>query len=460
MPSLPRKNTLDYNPDSMINASKKIRTIALENMKNPTIDPDQATLSTLDATRRLGDSIDTLDYLAGLFHSAVLRIQNLVAPVVGAGRKKRAVSGVDAIISPNKGIDSSSSSGSSSVYSLSDFGGYNRRLEALKDQRNRFSGNFQIGDQNPQARSVSSGSSGSLYPSSSASSGSSKGSSSSASSGSSSTRFLYDPMNDRSVSALGDDTTLTGYAYNRGRDFESDDGGSDPRSIDVGDYDNTSWVASIFYLIQLTRKMDILVVSKIKPATNSLTQSQVDKLNDIYRLVKTSYDDITDPFTRRRGKSTDPYTRVERNIDEGRAYGMTNIEEHLIRQNEYGDEIINTFNSERKKLLLDITVVVNSWKQNSATGQQTEMAEDLTRDYENTAVRNRQLYVDTDIPNPQGGGGGDYDQVGAGRRRSKKSGGLHLLGAGNNFYGEKIDDSNDIPCLLSSIKNCPTKYLL
>ena len=246
-----------------------------------------------------------------------------------------------------------------------------------------------------------------------------------------------------------------------GRDFESDAGGSDPRSVDVGEYDNTSWVASIFYLIQLTRKMDILVVSKIKPATNSLTQSQVDKLNDIYRLVKTSYDDITDPFTRRRGKSTDPYTRVERNIDEWRAYGMTNVDEEYVRLNEYGDEILSTFNSERKKLLLDITVVVNSWKQNSATGQQNEMAEDLTRDYENTAGRNKQLYIDTDAPNPQGGGGGDQDQVGAGRRRSsKKNGRSYLLGAGNNFYNEKIDDSRDIPCLLSSIKNCPTKYLL
>ena len=67
MPSLPRKNTLDYNPDSMVNASKKIRTIALENMKNPTLDPDQATLSSLDATRRLGDSIDTLDYYLRMF---------------------------------------------------------------------------------------------------------------------------------------------------------------------------------------------------------------------------------------------------------------------------------------------------------------------------------------------------------------------------------------------------------
>ena len=473
MPSLPRKNTLDYNPDSMVNASKKIRTIALENMKNPTLDPDQATLSTLDATRRLGDSVDTLDYLAGLFHSAVLRIQNLTAPVVGAGRKvgggkgdkkKRAepVSGIDAVISPNKAIgDSSSSSGSSSVYSLSDWGDINRgdvvaqyqqRLQAMRDQHGRFSDRFQIGDQNPQARSVSSGS---LYPPSSVSSGSSKGSSS--------TRFLYDPMNDRSVSSLGDDTPLTGYAYNRGRDFESDAGGSDPRSVDVGEYDNTSWVASIFYLIQLTRKMDILVVSKIKPAINSLTQAQISKLNDIYQSVNTSYDDINDPFTRRRGKATDPYTKVKRTIEEDRVFGMTNLEEDYTRLNEYGDEILNTFNSERKKLLLDITVVINSWKQNTPLGQQSSIPFDKQRDFEIRAGIYPQLYVDADVPNPQGGGEGDQDQVGvegAGRRRYKKNGRSYLLGAGNNFYNEKIDDSRDIPCLLSSIKNCPTKYLL
>jgi hypothetical protein len=399
MPSLPRKNTLDYNPDSMVNASKKIRTIALENMKNPTLDPDQATLSTIDATRRLGDSIDTLDYLAGLFHSAVLKIQNLTAPAVGSGRKvgggpkKKILTSVGSVDSDSGVVD-----------------GYNTRLQELKDQRNRFTDRFlEIGSQNPQARSI---------------------------------------------------PPSVGFGLNFDDEMEYPSSAGD--MVGVEQYDNTSWVASIFYLIQLTRKMDILVVSKIKPNSNSLSQAQITKLGDIYKLVKTSYDDITDPFTRRRGESTDPYSRVERNINEKRAYGMTNIEEEFIRQNEYGDEIINTFNSERKKLLLDITVVVNSWKQNSATGQQTEMAEDLTKDYETTAGRNRQLYIATDTPNPQAGGGdGDYNPVGAGRMsRSKKSGRLHLLGAGNNFYGEKIDNSNDIPCLLSSIKNCPTKYLL
>ena len=422
MPSLPRKNTLDYNPDSMVNASKKIRTIALENMKNPTLDPDQATLSSLDATRRLGDSIDTLDYLAGLFHSAVLKIQNLTAPAVGSGRKvgggpkKKIPTSVGS--SDYGSIESSSSyapsSSASSASSAGEVEGYNTRLQAMKDQRNRFTERFvEIGSQNSQAR---------------------------------------------------------GIPTSVGSDDETEYPSSAGDSIDGREqYDDKSWIASIFYLIQLTRKMDILVVSKIKPTTNSLSQSQITKLGDIYKLVKTSYGDITDPFTRRRGNAIDPYTRVERNVDEDRAWGDTNLEKYFIRQkefgkggNEYGDEIINTFNSERKKLLLDITVVVNSWKQNSATGQQTEMAEDLTKDYETTARRNKQLYIDSDIPNSQSGGGSDdYDPVGAGRStRLKKSGRLHLLGAGNNFYGEKIDNSNDIPCLLSSIKNCPTKYLL
>ena len=430
MPSLPRKNTLDYNPDSMVNASKKIRTIALENMKNPISDPDQATVSSLDATRRLGDSIDTLDYLAGLFHSAVLKIQNLVAPAVGSGRKvgggpkKKIPTSVGS--SDYGSIESSSSyAPSSSASSAGEVDGYNTRLQAMKDQRNRFTERFlEIGSQNSQARGI--------------------------------------------PTSVGSEAR--GIPTSVGSDEETEYPSSAGDSIVSGEqYDDKSWIASIFYLIQLTRKMDILVVSKIKPTTNSLSQSQITKLGDIYKLVKTSYDDITDPFTRRRGNATDPYTRVERNIDEERAYGDTNLTKYFIRQkefgkggNEYGDEIINTFNSERKKLLLDITVVVNSWKQNSATVQQTEMAEDLTKDYETTSRRNKQLYIDTDIPNPQSGGGSDdYDQVGAGRStRLKKSGRLHLLGAGNNFYGEKIDNSNDIPCLLSSIKNCPTKYLL
>jgi hypothetical protein len=61
MPLLPRKNNLDYNPDNIIQASKRLATISLEQMKNPLFDPDQATLSSLDAERNLDANMSELN---------------------------------------------------------------------------------------------------------------------------------------------------------------------------------------------------------------------------------------------------------------------------------------------------------------------------------------------------------------------------------------------------------------
>jgi hypothetical protein len=89
MPLLPKNNTLDYNPDATISASKKIKTIALERMKNPLEDPDQATLSTLDNQKNISSNFDRLLEMAGSFHNIVLRIQNILAPTAPTGRYYR-----------------------------------------------------------------------------------------------------------------------------------------------------------------------------------------------------------------------------------------------------------------------------------------------------------------------------------------------------------------------------------
>ena len=406
MPSLPKKNTLDYNPNSIINASKKLSVISLENMKNPVLDPDQATLSTLDATKKLDDSINSLDYVAGLFHSGIIKVQNLLAPVVsgrgrklqGGGPKKKQPVILDI-------VDDDSDD---------EVKGYNKRLETIKNQKNRFTNKFsEIGNQNPQAISSSSGLDLSQF----------------------SSKMPPNSPIDSDDEASVKKSVNNSHIYEQSGDFDSDNG-----IVNI-EYDNKSWVASILYLIQLLRKMDMIMVSKIKPALNSLTQPQISKIGDIYELVNTSYDNITNPF-RRRGEELDPYTKVKRNVDIKKTYGMTYTEAYVIKQNEYGDEIINTFNNERKKLLLDITVVVNSWKQNSPNGSQTEFGEKITKDYETTANINRQLY------------NSDNMLDGSGRQHSIR------MGCGRNFFGEKINNSRDIPCLLSSIKNCPTKYLL
>ena len=75
MPSLPKKNTLDYNPDSVFNASKFIKTIAMENMKNPTFDPDMKTLSTMDTEKSVDDNLDLLEQMYLDINATVNRLQ-------------------------------------------------------------------------------------------------------------------------------------------------------------------------------------------------------------------------------------------------------------------------------------------------------------------------------------------------------------------------------------------------
>jgi hypothetical protein len=57
MPLLPRKNNLDYQPDNIIQASKQLTTIALDNMKNPLTDPDQPALNALTSQKSVNGSM-------------------------------------------------------------------------------------------------------------------------------------------------------------------------------------------------------------------------------------------------------------------------------------------------------------------------------------------------------------------------------------------------------------------
>jgi hypothetical protein len=60
MPSLPKRNRLDDNPNSIINASKKITNITLNNMKNLTADANMQTASITDTDQSIDDNILTL----------------------------------------------------------------------------------------------------------------------------------------------------------------------------------------------------------------------------------------------------------------------------------------------------------------------------------------------------------------------------------------------------------------
>lgn len=457
MPNLPRKNTLDFNPDSIVLASKKLSAIALERMKNPVEDPDQATLSTLQAQKQLGATFDKLLEMSGVFHSVVLRIQNLLSTRGVGGALKKAKKGGkrmkggageydemfpdDSTVStgstisigefnrnPNQYYRGDDKSVSSDFSNFSDLSGY---LGRLRNDRDRFKQFYSNDDRNSSATPASSGG------------------------------FDFDDA--YSIP----DSRFSGSNPDYGDDGSSRSSRMEMSIPDVGGERN--WNSLIFYLISITRRMNILLSSSVKPVISSLSQAQITALSKMYLMVRTSYDDITRPLSRRTihpvtqqlsddvGK--DPFTGVKRNANpnvfQNVGFGMA--DENLIQMNQYGDEILNTFNSARQELLLTLTVIINSWKQNTPTGQQTDLGETLERDFQTTASVNKQLFEGNQADDGSG-------VIGAGRKprgRPRKTGSMTLVGNGRNFYGEQIGHSRDLPTIFSgAMRNCPTKYLL
>ena len=621
MPQLPEKNTLDYNPDSTIYASKKLATIALERMKNPLEDPDQATLSALDAERRLTDSMGKLTDLAGVFHSVVLRIQNMLASkteakrggsngdtpkkpkrhkrgatqvieeeddgsivfirkkedgstvIVGKerppqpppppprkveakppslippppsslppppflakwgpgrvdeqgrhrikkpkdvpklGRHKVVLDELNEVLSPRSGktpktpgtIESSrlqellgliaSQPDEDTVYS-SPAGSTARSLPAVETvysspagstvapsewtmRQNRllndadsfrefYPGNDDVPEAVRQRRLMSDADSfREFYPEDNMNS--------EAISQHRGKHVGFDDMSEISDGTFGDDPSQSMM----------------PSAMSGAKYDDPrNWASLIFYLITVTRRMNMVATSSIRPAMTKLTQAQVKDLMNIFLMVKNSAKDVTDPFTRRKVnpvtgakandepltvKYIDPFTGVVRNrtnMDEhyGRG-GWAEARTRLMELNQYGDEIMNTFMTARNELMLTLTVIINSWKQNTPTGQQTEMSGNMERDFQREAMRNKVIYeghaqrvFQDKLDALQDEAQSEGNMEGAGRRRGsrqkKDTRTQTMIGCGRNFYGEKINDSRDIPTIWQQYRNCPTKYLL
>lgn len=475
MPQLPKKNTLDYNPDALINASKKITAIALERMKNPIEDADAPTLSVMNATKQLEDNLAKIEDLAGSFSSVLLRIQNLSSKPVGRGRVKKMKGemkgGVKSALEIARENDANEARE------------FQRRLEM---DRQRFSRFVADDDRNSQAISrkedVIDDESAFVPPDLR-----------SISSGNSAPYSRSDIRSD--IGTVGDETEYSSIVSGFSKPSKSSKsslttpGGYDDDSYDssffgsppIGEADRVGregadWTSLIFTLIQLVRRMDIIVASRIKPITSKLSQQQVQKLTDIYQIVFNSYNDLIEPFGRRvftGEKFRDPITKVLRNpnpnVIQDYRYNL-DITQNVIAMNEYGDEILNTFNTERKKLLLDLTVVINSWKQNTPTGQQSSFNEIVESDFNKTMKQNKALYEANEASKLENDSGVFYanppsEMTGEGRSlkkpvAKKKTGRMTMIGCGRNFYGEVINDTADIPTIWSGVRDCPTKYLL
>ena len=461
MPLLPKKNSLDYNPDSTIFASKKMSSIALENMKNPLEDPDTQTLSTLAAEKSLGDTFDKLEELAGTYSSLVLRLGSLLAKEVVKIKKKvnikrgsgrRLYGGVltpaqEAAYAPFVEADQEEDE----VMKI---------VSGKKSQDNkRFRDVFEDDDKNSFATPAKKG-----RP---------KGSKKTKKAETKDEPKLAESKEDEENEEIDDDaipplpTGRSSAKMDFGDDKGDGDGGEpfamfDPLGF-VGEQVGANFNSLIFPLIQIVRRMNMLMSSRVRPAIFSLTAEQISKATEIYEMVKTSYNDVIYPDTRRFRKD-----RSFRMLTRER---LGNLEEAIIEQNEFGDEILSVWNTEINNLLLNLTTIINSWKQNTPTGQQISFNDKINKSFQNTATRLGRKAELVDFGGQPPYEGYNYKREitelephfeGAGRKKKpKKNGDLTLIGNGRNFYGEKIDNSRDLPTLFSgAIKNCATKYLL
>lgn len=577
MPQLPKGNSLDYNPDATVMASKKLSSIALERMKNPIEDPDQNTLSTLQAEKQLNDSFNTLEGMASNFHSLVLRLGGLLGksqsqsrqkyfPIetaearqlaIGNGRKKKGgnngnsnflnlpIDIVRMVLSRQFGYRRSHVN---SLYNLLATNTFSSRpdirqaiIERIQEiepfltpetmspvteappapnRRNR-----DDEDDNPPAPPVQITSlpfGMSSAPTLSARGrkfkliGGSNGSSSSSTSGSTGSsisvneylrnlqhdrrrfRAFYDdddrnsfarstvppstprnpseadyddapePANSRNTSSQGEDIPYYGEPFSPAGIKEYPIYSADQFDVS-GERGGATFNSLIFPIINLTRQMNILLISRIKPAISSLSPPQIERLTQIYGEVRTAYNDVVFPDTRRARSKIAPRPDIRHLLPLG-IRRATDLEENIIEQNEFGDEILSVWNTELQNLILTLTVIINSWKQNTPTGQQTALNEEAVTSFQNTASR---IGLKAELVEAQGERPSetfDYAAVagleGSGRkprgRPKKKSGAMNLIGCGNNFYGENINQSHrDIPTIWSaSMRNCPTKYLL
>lgn len=421
MPLLPPKNTLDFNPDSVFNASKKIRTIQLEQMKNPTYDPDQAVLSLMEARKKLDETFNNLEGLAGTYNDLVVRIANYLA--IAEGRVGRKLAKAEA-----KELKKSSGKKSSgrrrNIPIEGDEADIDSLASRLAQDRTRFTPYYRDDDRNSVAYNTQIDSEpdfGRVFPLPT-------------------TRSPaypirrptrrppptprqetppppFEPIPPNAFEYLQDyESEGSGRKKGKGRMLKGGANGVEPLSAFEAEVrlaeeeKNVSLVGMFLGLIQITRKIDILLNSRVKPVISSLTPVMIKTLVDLQNLIEGSGNRIVKPIK----------TRPMMEAFEGAL---------LNAEGEYEDSIMSLWISENDKLLLDITIIINAY------GREITMGAPAVPDVPENAPA-------------------VAEAEGAGRFP------VRLVGSGRNFYGEMINETRDIPTIRMSYRDCPTKYLL
>lgn len=404
MPLLPKRNNLDYNPNSIINASKTLKTIALENMKNPLIDPDMKTLSTMDAEKNLDVNLASLGQMYEELQSTFRKLEfafgitiQIPAELQGYGRMRGGAEGEEKKKAPVELIIEEGEE------------------EIIPRPRGRPRGSKNkprpsLAMVAPEGSIKSSGS----YPSISSRYSSNLVSSS----GNSQAVPFSDPEDPDDESSYYPSSVSS-----RSRTRTTRSG----RSIPLPEEESVKEVSIkpsisnvILTAISQIQKMNFFLVSRIKPVFRKLDAKQQGFLGDLQNKFSNLYSEIFRTPVKSKSMSL---------------YG--NLENIVIGKIDNGDELLQYLKRTIDEFLLNLTIVFNASRQESGIDTPLSPADYYVLSLAGFTGDPREGKI------PEGSG-----------RKPR------MTGCGRNFYGDVINQTRDIPSIRRSYQNCPTKYLL
>jgi hypothetical protein len=418
MPQLPNRNNLDFAPDSIISASKKLSVVQSSQMKDA-LDTD-ATLRPIkdanDTKREMGRFVDKIAEIGDLFNmirTVTARLgyvtlgnygQLLADREEGAGRRHltRLYGGMDPseeglssmanlgifkqprkprkkveLIIADDSTEASPKPTKGKVRNITDFfeklskqsAGEGARIPsgASAEDRSESRGSVRSETRTEDFDELEDADGGDFDPSEPSSSSSSGSSSISSNE---STFGDFDPDG-------------------RNKIYEKD-----PRARIVD---------GILRATKLMREADRIALA-LKDYKQYLDPSDINDLKDSYQVLIKTWTSFSAPF-----EGFDLFDFLSHEID-------------------FVDDMLKILNDERKKLMMDILMLVNAYQ---ATVLPNMDPRTLLQPVANV-----------------------LDNYGAVNQVSE------ALGAGRNFYGKTINTSRDIPNIYGSRQSCPTKYLL
>ena len=400
MPILPRKNNLDYQPDNIIQASKRLTTIALSNMKNPLTDPDEPALNALSNQKSLNGSMNEFSKLLLQLQTSFIRAKQEGARLVSIfeGRVRR--EDINQMMGQFSERQQQTENFLDELQNIARMRGEGR-TKGAKDKVPRKSKKkiLKIENGNPniqdffrnrsygttEINSIRSaepvGRYGTLPLSDYSNRMISNGAVADAE-----VEDVDDEMSDLDMSSIvssrrgfpnGDDDSSSSSSSNGRGGFPDggwDDGDGDdtnsshypipPDILDFNDENPEKTLSNL--LLDITKQiryMDLLLISNIKPMVQQLTSQQLSTLSSAYSTLTSIWNDFQ---TIEIGNTT------------------LRIVDYMKDVVQFGSQIFRILEEELNKLKIDLLIVVNSYKQNEAV-QQPNFTPDSF--WENSAVR-------------------------------------------------------------------------